>query len=174
METERLIIRPTVWDDLDIFYEWELRPEVTKFFSIKDNQTKEDVVRKYMDDDAAGFEQYTIVLRETGLPIGRIVITDIIEGWKAELWRIYIADTRLRGIGLGKEAMLAVMSHCFNDLKLERMYLDHYTGNPASELYLSLGFQYEGVLRSNCRKNGILYDVHLMSMLRDEYFARYK
>lgn len=174
METERLIIRPTVWEDLDIFYEWELRPEVTKFFSIKDDQTREDVVRKYLADDDAGFEQYTVVLKETGQPIGRIVITDIIEGWKAELWRIYIADTRLRGIGLGKEAMLAVMAHCFNDLRLERMYLDHYTGNPASYLYLSLGFRYEGVLRSNCRKNGILYDVHLMSMLRDEYFARYK
>lgn len=173
METERLIIRPTVWDDLDIFYEWELRPEVTKFFSIKDGQTMEDVVRKYMEDKAAGFEQYTIVLRETGLPIGRIVITDIIEGWKAELWRIYIADTELRGTGLGKEAMLAVMDHCFNDLKLERMYLDHYTGNPASGLYLSLGFKYEGVLRSNCRKNGILYDVHLMSMLKDEYYGKY-
>ena len=173
METERLIIRPTVWDDLDIFYEWELRPEVTKYFSIKDDQTTEDVVRKYMEDKAAGFEQYTIVLRETGLPIGRIVITDIIEGWKAELWRIYIADTELRGTGLGKEAMLAVMDHCFNDLKLERMYLDHYTGNPASGLYLSLGFKYEGVLRSNCRKNGILYDVHLMSMLKDEYYGKY-
>ena len=83
METERLIIRPTVWEDLDIFYEWELLPEVTQFFSIKDNQTKEDVVRKYIADAEAGFEQYTIVLKETGLPIGRIVITDIIEGWKA-------------------------------------------------------------------------------------------
>ena len=65
------------------------------------------------------------------------------------------------------------MDYCFGELKLERMYLDHYTGNPASHMYLSLGFQYEGVLRQNCRKNGILYDVHLMSMLRPEYEALY-
>ena len=49
------------------------------------------------------------------------------------------------------------------------------TLNPqkAAHLYLNLGFQYEGVLRKNCRKNGVLYDVHLMSMLAEEYFERY-
>ena len=29
------------------------------------------------------------------------------------------------------------------------------------------------MLRQNCRKNGILYDVHLMSMLKDEYYEKY-
>jgi RimJ/RimL family protein N-acetyltransferase len=38
---------------------------------------------------------------------------------------------------------------------------------------LSLGFTYEGVLRKNCRKNGDLKDVHLMSMLKEEYDQRY-
>ena len=70
--------------------------------------------------------------------------------------------------------MEAIMDYAFNDLELERFYLDHYTGNPASELYLSLGFKYEGVLRKNCRKNGVLYDVHLMSILREEYEAMRK
>ena len=51
--------------------------------------------------------------------------------------------------------------------------MDHDTGNPAAQLYLNLGFQYEGVLRKNCRKNGVLYDVHLMSMLAEEYFEKY-
>ena len=105
--------------------------------------------------------------------IGRIVLADIEPGWKAEIWRIYIGDTALRGKGYGKEAMLAMMEYCFGQLGLERLYLDHYTGNPAAYLYLSLGFQYEGVLRKNCRKNGVLYDVHLMSMLREEYEERY-
>lgn len=105
--------------------------------------------------------------------IGRIVLADIEPGWKAEIWRIYIGDTALRGKGYGKEAMLAMMEYCFGQLGLERLYLDHYTGNPAAYLYLSLGFQYEGVLRKNCRKNGVLYDVHPVSMLREEYEERY-
>ena len=182
IETERLVIRPSRWDDTDTFYEWELLPEVTKFFSIRDNQSKEDVVRKYVaDSDDPKARQFTICLKAgtPGIPetggrmIGRIVLADIEDEWKAEIWRIYIADTALRGRGLGKEAMLAMMKYCFEEPNLKRLYLDHYTGNPASFLYQSLGFKYEGVLRDNCRKNGRLYDVHLMSMLASEYAELY-
>ena len=182
IETERLVIRPSRWDDTDTFYEWELLPEVTKFFSIRDNQSKEDVIRKYVaDSDDPKARQFTIclkagtpgILEAGGRMIGRIVLADIEDEWKAEIWRIYIADTALRGRGLGKEAMLAMMKYCFEELNLKRLYLVHYTGNPASFLYQSLGFKYEGVLRDNCRKNGRLYDVHLMSMLASEYAELY-
>ncbi len=209
IETDRLVIRPSRWEDIDAFYEWELLPTVTKFFSIRDNQSKEDVVRKYIaDSDDPKAQQFTICLKQEvcleqeacpkrevclgqeaqpdmkdistaspancatcneGKPIGRIVLADIEDEWKAEIWRIYIADTALRGKGLGKEAMLAMTKYCFEELKLKRLYLDHYTGNPAGFLYQNLGFKYEGILRDNCRKNGKLYDVHLMSMLAAEY-----
>ena len=183
LETPRLRIRPSVWEDLDAFYRWEQRPEVTEFFSIRDGQTMEETARKFLEDqEDPKAEQFTIVLKPSASEafgmqtadteenkIGRIVLADIEQGWKGELWRIYLADTALRGQGLGREAMLAVMRHCFCDLGFERLYLDHYTSNPAAYLYQSLGFQYEGVLRRNCRKNSVLYDVHLMSMLREEY-----
>ena len=188
LETNDLIIRPSEWNDLEDFCRWEQRPEVTEFFSIRDGQTMEDVVRKYVaDEEDPKAQQFTILLKEEGVEaaeagdgtlqyastrkIGRIVLADIEDGWKGEIWRIYIGDKSLRGKGYGKQAMEAMMGYCFDVLGLERLYLDHYTGNPAAGLYLSLGFKYEGVLRKNCRKNGILYDVHLMSMLREEYEA---
>ncbi|MGN0734725.1 MAG: GNAT family N-acetyltransferase [Anaerovoracaceae bacterium] len=177
LETNNLIIRPSEWDDLEDFYRWEQLPEVTEFFSIRDGQTMEDVVRKFVADEKdPKAQQFTILLKEEGKErkIGRIVLADIEDGWKGEIWRIYIGDKTLRGKGYGKQAMEAMMGYCFDVLGLERLYLDHYTGNPAAGLYLSLGFKYEGVLRKNCRKNGILYDVHLMSMLREEYEALFE
>ena len=188
LETNDLIIRPSEWDDLEDFCRWEQLPEVTEFFSIRDGQTMEDVVRKFVaDEEDPKAQQFTILLKEEGVEaaeagdgtlqyagtrkIGRIVLADIEDGWKGEIWRIYIGYKSLRGKGYGKQAMEAMMGYCFDVLGLERLYLDHYTGNPAAGLYLSLGFKYEGVLRKNCRKNGILYDVHLMSMLREEYEA---
>ena len=174
LETNDLIIRPSEWDDLDDFFRWERLPEVTEFFSIREEQTMEDVVRKFVTDEKdPKAQQFTILLKEEGetRKIGRIVLADIEDGWKGEIWRIYIGDKSLRGKGYGKQAMKAMMGYCFDVLGLERLYLDHYTGNPAASLYLSLGFRYEGILRKNCRKNGILYDVHLMSMLREEYEA---
>lgn len=175
LETKDLIIKRTVFEDLDTFYVWERMPEVTKFFSIKDDQTKEEILEKYFADKAdPSADQFSVFFKEADGSlklIGRIVLGDIIEGWKGEIWRIYIGDLDYRGKGLGQQSMEAIMKYCFDELKFERLYLDHYTGNPASQLYLKLGFQYEGVLRSNCRKNGILYDVHLMSMLKDEYYC---
>lgn len=172
--TRDLTIRESREDDLELFYQWESLPEVTEFFSIPDGQTREAVEDAYRRDLAdPGRRQYTILLTAANAPIGRIVLADYIEKWKVEIWRIYVADPALRGKGYGRQAMLAVMKLCFEDWEMERVYLDHYTGNPASALYQSLGFRYEGVLRSNCRKNGKLYDVHLMSMLKDEYFSRY-
>ncbi len=189
LETNDLIIRPSEWADLDDFYMWEQLPEVTEFFSIRDGQTMEDVVKKYVSDEKdPKAQQFTILLKQEEpdgfkvddfsygqtRKIGRIVLADIEDGWKGEIWRIYIGEKALRGKGYGKQAMEAMMGYCFDVLGFERLYLDHYTGNPAAGLYLSLGFRYEGVLRKNCRKNGILYDVHLMSMLREEYEDLFK
>ena len=172
--TKDLVIRESTFDDIDYFDKWEKDPKVTEFFSIADGQTRDDVVRKFVhDDEDPAQRQYTICLKEGEEPIGRIVMGDIIMGWKCEIWRIYIGDYRLRNKGYGRQAMLAMMELAFEKWDMARLYLDHYTGNPAAFLYQSLGFQYEGVLRQNCRKNGVLYDVHLMSMLKEEYFERY-
>ena len=174
LETKDLIIRKTVFADIKKFYKWEQQEEVTKFFSIKDGQSEEEAFAKFFsDENDEGSMQMTIILKITGEIIGRIVLADIIHGWKAELWRIQIADTNLRGKGLGKQAMKAVIKFAFEELELQRLYLDFYTGNPAEYLYKSLRFREEGVLRGNCRKNDVLYDVHIMSMLKPEYMEKY-
>ncbi len=173
--TKDLIIRESTFEDIDYFYKWEMDPKVTEFFSIPENQSREDVIRKYVhDDEDENQRQFTICFKDTNEPIGRIVLGDIIMGWKMEIWRIYIGDYRLRNKGYGRQAMMAMMKLAFEDWNMARLYLDHYTGNPSAFLYKSLGFTYEGVLRQNCRKNGVLYDVHLMSMLSGEYYDKYK
>lgn len=174
LETEDLRLRPTELEDLELFFAWERDPDVTRFFSIGDDQSREEVYCKYFNDlQDNAVRQFTICLKgyDADTVIGRVVISDIIEGWKAEIWRIYIGDTNLRGNGYGRQAMEAMLKYCFTELSLERLYLDHYTGNPARQLYLKLGFKPEGCLRKNCRKNGVLYDVHLLSMLREEYLS---
>ena len=169
-ELKDITVRPSCWEDIETFYRWELRSEVSEFFSIRDGQTYEEVVRRYIEaDNAENERQFTICSRESGEMIGRIVLSDIIEGWKMEVLRIYIAEPGDRGKGYGTQAMEWIMDLAFNELDMKRIYLDYYTGNPARYLYEKLGFQHEGCLRDNCGKNGKLYDVHLMSMLAAEY-----
>lgn len=71
MTTDHLIIRQSCWDDLEDFHRWERMPEVTEFFSIRDGQTKEDVIRKYLaDEDDPAARQFTIMLKGEDDPAG--------------------------------------------------------------------------------------------------------
>ena len=54
---------------------------------------------------------------------------------------------------------------------MERVTLDHYAGNRrGAALYERLGFKDEGTARNAAKKDGKYYDLHLMSILRSEFF----
>jgi len=173
LETKNLIIRDSIWKDIEIFYNWELMPEVHNFFSIPQNQTYESVVRTYINDgNDFSKKQLTIVEKKDNTPIGRIVLSGLEKNWKVEIFRIYIGNLSFRKKGYGKQSMEALLNLFFTKWNMERVYLDHYDGNPVSNLYLSLGFKYEGILRKNCKKDDILHDVHLMSILKNEFLEK--
>lgn len=164
-------VRPSVLADCQQFYQWEQTPEVTRFFSIPDGQTYEDVVREFILNDAdSEKEQYTI-LDEKDQPIGRIYLGSISRKLDSlEVYRIYIGDPALRGKGYGRQALQWVLDRAFKEDTFHRVYLDYYTGNdPARHLYESMGFQHEGCARGACKKMGKYYDVHIMAILREDY-----
>ena len=68
--------------------------------------------------------------------------------------------------------MKEVLEYCFTFLHMERVTLDYFTGNKrAAALYESLGFKNEGIARNAAKKYGRYYDLHLMSILRSEFFG---
>ncbi len=175
VETERIFIRESTFDDCRYFAEWEQTDTVTEFFTIDKGRNYEEVVTEFItrqaDDDKL---QLTVCYKETEQPIGRIYISNIDRHYDSlDITRIYIADKAIRGVGLGEEALRAALKLSFEDMNMERVTLDHFTGNQiASHLYLKVGFQYEGVMRHGGKKDGKYVDLHLMSMLRQEYFAK--
>lgn len=148
---------------------------VTEFFTISKGRDYEEVVTEFIrrSEDADKL-QLTVCLKEEEKPIGRIYISNIDDHYDSlDITRIYIADKSIRGKGLGEEALRAALALAFEEMSLERVTLDHFTDNKiASKLYLKVGFQYEGVMRHGGKKDGKYVDLHLMSMLRDEYFAK--
>ena len=69
-------------------------------------------------------------------------------------------------------AQARALKLAFEEMRRERVTLDHFAENEiASKLYLKTGFHYEGVMRHGGKKDGMYVDLHLMSMLREEYFA---
>ena len=170
----RIYLRESTFDDCGCFAEWETQPAVTRFFTIDAGRNYEEVVTEFVrrQEDADKL-QLTVCLRQNDKPIGRIYISNIDDHYDSlDITRIYIADPAIRGQGLGEEALRAALKLAFEEMCRERVTLDHFAENEiASKLYLKTGFHYEGVMRHGGKKDGMYVDLHLMSMLREEYFA---
>lgn len=170
MVSENIIIRKSTFDDCEIFTKWEQQDYIKEFLTINLKRTYEEVVREFIlrEQDKSN-EQYTIILKNKE-PIGRIYLSKISkESDSVDITRIYIGEKNCLGKGYGREAMELLLDYCFNDLKMERISLDHYTGNAAADLYLKLGFNYEGIMRKAAKRDNEFFDLHLMSILREEY-----
>ena len=175
IETENLIIRDVCFSDYERFAVWEVDPDMTRYFSLDADRTYEDVVTEgfaFRNDE--GVLDLTITGKEDGEPLGRIIITRIDPHSRSlDVTKIYVGGER-RGTGIGSEALLGLMKYLFEERGLHRVTLDYYTGNTrARDLYRKLGFVDEGVAREATCKDGNFYDLNLMSILRDEYFAIY-
>lgn len=178
MESKNLLIRPTTFEDCSLFAVWEKTPEVTEFFSMDDGRDYEEVVREFVTREFDETKlQFTILLKNyqgEDEVIGRIYISRLDRHEDSlDITRIYIGPAGYRHKGYGEEAMRLILEYCFINLHTERVTLDHFTGNEfAAKLYLKLGFQYEGIARNSTKKNGKYHDLHIMSLLRSEYYEK--
>lgn len=175
MESKNLFLRETIFEDCRYFADWEVTPEVTRFFTIDEERSYQDVVTEFvrygMDPSKM---QFTIVSKIGDIPIGKIYLSRINRNEDSlDITRIYIADKDQRGKGYGEEALRMILEYAFINLHMERVTLDHFTGNKiAADFYQKVGFQYEGIMRNAGKKNGKYVDLHLMSMLRAEYYDK--
>lgn len=172
MESKNLNIRKTEFNDCTFFEKWEKQDYIKQYLTIEDARCYEAIVREYVTREMDNSkEQYTILLKQDGKPIGRIYLDKIDKKADSmDVTRIYIGDEQNIGKGYGREAMILILDYCFNTLKMQRVTLDHYGNNlKASKLYLSLGFKYEGIMRDAAKKNDEYYNLHLMSILKEDY-----
>ena len=110
IETENLIIRDVCFGDYKYFAEWEVDPDMTRYFSLDADRTYEDVVTEGFEFKAdKGVLDLTITRKADGEPLGRIIITRIDRHSRSlDVTKIYVGGGR-RGTGIGSEALLGLM-----------------------------------------------------------------
>jgi RimJ/RimL family protein N-acetyltransferase len=85
---------------------------------------------------------------------------------------IMIGERSQWGLGLGTDAMRALLDHGFDTLNLRRIYLRVLAFNErAIRLYEKLGFEHEGRLREHVFARGQYSDTLIMGMMRDNWRA---
>ena len=113
---------------------------------------------------------FVICLLADGRAIGTAGLhgVDLVNG-SAE-FGIAIGETDEWSKGYGTDALRAICDFGFGSLRLERIGLHVYEGNARGRrAYEKAGFSHEGTLRRAHFANGRHEDVHVMSLLRDEW-----
>lgn len=112
---------------------------------------------------------------QDGEVIGHIELNNLnLEHRTATLSRVLIGNTALRGQGIGAQMIEQVLAIGFGQLNLHRIDLVVFDFNqPALRLYEKLGFVREGHLRDVRRVGENYWSLIQMSMLEDEWKARY-
>lgn len=159
--TERLVLEPYKTEELPILMEIEFAPENCMYTW---TNTAEEHEKELSDPNV-----WTLAVKrkEDGYIVGNAIIDLDYESEWMELKRIAFRE---KNQGYGREMITALVKHAFEEMKLNKVWLEAYTDNiVGNHLYESLGFHVDGILREHHKtERGILSQVQY-SMLKGEY-----
>lgn len=175
LEGERVFLRPIGTEDSELYFrslfnkETRMLTGTQKHFTLE--QIHQYIANKGQDSSSV---LLLICLCENDQVIGDVQIGDIDSKNRSAFIRISIDQNAYQGKGYGSEALLLMLDYGFGILNLHRIELNVFAFNErAIHTYEKLGFQREGVQRQALYYNHAYHDSILMSMLADEYRAKY-
>lgn len=105
--------------------------------------------------------------------IGNTGLHDVDPVNRAAEFGIVIGEKDYWNKGFGKQATGLTLQHGFENLNLNRIFLEVFETNPrAMKTYENAGFTREGILRQAIFKNGRYIDVIIMSILQSEWMEK--
>ena len=111
LETNRLIIRKSNFLDCKLFEKWESQTYIKQFFTIDDWRDYEEILTEFILITQNPTKiQFTIMLKETNILIGRIYISKLDRHEDSvDITRIYIGEEKYLSKGYGREAMKGLL-----------------------------------------------------------------
>jgi RimJ/RimL family protein N-acetyltransferase len=110
-----------------------------------------------------------IVKNCEGLSVGVVSLSEI--DWKNRSADINIKIVKqCQGLGLGKQAVYALIKYSFEQLNLNRLEADILETNvPSRKIFEKCGFSLEGSKRESIYKNNAYIDVRIYSILKSDF-----
>ncbi len=116
---------------------------------------------------AQPLNQFGLVSLHEGQPIGAVAYLDIDDQNQRAEFRIIIAEPSARRQALGAEAAQAWLEYGFEGLSLEKIFVQTLEGEIHSARMIEcLGFEFEGLLKSEIRSGSARYHVSRWGMTR--------
>ena len=142
--------------------------------SLHSFKSVKDWLEKELEKDPPRMYWFMIRTLEDDRLIGEIAL-DGVSWFRGDSFvGITIGDRADWGKGYGTDAMRVILRYAFRELNLRRVTLDVFEYNPrAIRSYEKVGFVHEGRARQVLHREGQLYDLIFMGILREEWAARY-
>jgi RimJ/RimL family protein N-acetyltransferase len=160
------------------FNKWRNDPEISKYlganvFLVSTEREKKSVENKIFDDSKNVY--FAICENESKKLIGYSSINNIdLRNLKAEWGGTLIGERDFQGQGLGKEASALMLRFLFDHYPVNKCYAFCLEEHPITiKLFVSLGFQKDGILRKDIYKYGEFKNVLLFSILREEINGKF-
>lgn len=164
IETKRLNIIPAVASDIETIMEMERHRDNRDFIwsgtyeehraEIDDSHILLLAIREKTGDAMIGFVLAKLDTKSDIFELRRIAISQ-------------------KGMGYGKEVMIALLRYAFEEKNINRFWLDVYPDNERGiRLYEGMGMHREGILRQNYKSERGYLDQIIYSMLKHEYLKR--
>ncbi len=177
IETDRLILRRIVPSDYEDMYEYSKDPQVTEYllwYPHKDAAYTRHYLNLLQSQYRDGsFSDWGVEFRDHGKMIGTCGFTSFdLTNNSGEIG--YVLNPSYWGLGIAKEAVLAVMEFGFRDLKLHRIEAKFIQGNVRSlRVMQKCGMTFEGYLRDSMLIKERYRTIGYCSILSDEFFSLY-
>lgn len=144
IETERLIIKNTSLEDVDLLLKMDKQEETQKYLGGIKNKTKEErleFLKRKVDKTNNGIaSSLTVTIKESSTPIAFIGLKISEEENNAEI--SYIFDYDYTKKGYCTEIVKKLIEISFNELNLTKVWADTIVGNDSSKKVLEkLQFQ---------------------------------
>lgn len=147
IETERLIIKPTSIDDIDLILKMDKQEHTQLFLGGIKQKTKKERIQflenKYKQLENGYISSLTVYLKETNLPIGFLGFCINEQNNSAEISYIFDFDYTKRGYCF--ESMSKLLQISFKILKLDKLFADVIEENISSiKILKNLNFKLDG------------------------------
>jgi RimJ/RimL family protein N-acetyltransferase len=170
---EEIYLRAIEPEDHKISVKWWNDREITD--SLGGNQFYVSAERERLNMEKAALNdkvnlKLAVCTSDKDVFIGTVNLTGIDHVNKSAEFSILIGDKSYWNKGLATKASKLMLTHGFDELKLERIMLTVLESNTnAQKLYISLGFTKEGIIRNGVFKNGEYHNSIMFSILQNEY-----
>jgi len=178
LKTERLVLRPLTLADVDLIWPDISDPEISRQMAWEAHTERSQTV-EFLEHEVARLNSgkgITWAVFKDGAFCGIFSLIGLVRKHraltydKAEL--AYWISRKYQRQGIMTEAGRRVVQFAFEELKLHKLVVSHFSENAASEnLIKRLGFRYVGEQIEEFQKRGVWHNHKLYELLESEFHA---